>query len=42
MEMKLNGFIQKKKNKLKMKKMCATQKGGHAEIMMYKAMKSRL
>ena len=30
MEMKLNGFIQKEKNKLKMGKMCATQKGGYA------------
>ena len=30
MEKKLNGFIQKEKEKLKMKKMCATKKGGHA------------
>ena len=30
MESKLNGFIHKEKDKLKMRKMCATQKGGHA------------
>ena len=30
MERKMNGFIQKEKDKLKMRKMCATQKGGHA------------
>ena len=30
MEMKLNGFIQKEKDKLRMRKMCVTQKGGHA------------
>ena len=29
MERKLNGFIQKAKDKLKMKKMCATQKDRH-------------
>ena len=32
MERKLNGFIHKEKNKLKMRKMCATQKGRHAII----------
>ena len=31
MERKLNGFIQKEKDKLKMRKMCVTQKGGHVE-----------
>ena len=31
MERKLNVFIQKEKDKLKMRKMCATQKGGHAK-----------
>ena len=30
MERKLNGFIKKETYKLKMRKMCATQKGGHA------------
>ena len=30
MERKLNGFIQKAKDNLKMRKMCLTQKGGHA------------
>ena len=30
MEIKLNGFIHKEKDELKMKKMCATQKGRHA------------
>ena len=30
MEKKLNGFIHKEKDKLKMRKMFATQKGGHA------------
>ena len=30
MERKLDGFIQKEKDKLKMRKMCATQKCGHA------------
>ena len=30
MERKLNGFIQKAKDKLKIRKMCATQKGRHA------------
>ena len=30
MERKLNGFIQKEKDKLKMRKICATQKGRHA------------
>ena len=30
MERKLNGFIQKEKVELKMRKMCATQKDGHA------------
>ena len=32
MERKLNGFIhkEKKQNELKMRKMCATQKGRHA------------
>ena len=31
MERKLDGFIQNEKDELKMKKMCSTQKGGHAE-----------
>ena len=31
MEMKLNGFILKAKDKMKMRKMCATQKGRDAE-----------
>ena len=30
MERKLNGFIQKIKDKVKMRKMCATHKGRHA------------
>ena len=30
MERKLNGFIHKEKDKLKMRKICATQKGRHA------------
>ena len=30
MERKLTGFIQKAKDKIKMRKMCATQKGKHA------------
>ena len=30
MEKKLNGFIQKEKHKLKMGKLCVTQKGRHA------------
>ena len=30
MERKLNGFIHKEQDKLKMRKMRATQKGGHA------------
>ena len=29
MERKLNGFIHKEKDKLKMRKICATQKGRH-------------
>ena len=29
MERKLNGFIQKEKDKLKIRKMCLTQKGRH-------------
>ena len=29
-ERKLNGFIHKEKDKLKIRKMCATQKGRHA------------
>ena len=29
MERKLNGFIHKEKDKLKMKKMCVTHKGRH-------------
>ena len=29
MDRKVNGFIQKEKDKLKMRKMCVTQKGGH-------------
>ena len=31
MERGMNGFICKEKDELKMRKMCATQKGGHAE-----------
>ena len=30
MEIKLNGFIHKEKDKLKMGKLCGTQKGRHA------------
>ena len=30
MERKLNGFIQKEKDKLKTRKLCVTQKGRHA------------
>ena len=30
MERKLNGFIHTEKDKLKIRKMCATQKGRHA------------
>ena len=30
MEMKLNGFIHKEKDKLKMRKLCVAQKGRHA------------
>ena len=30
MERKLNGFIQKEKDKQKMRKICVTQKGRHA------------
>ena len=30
MERKLNGFILKEKDELKMRKMCVTQKGRHA------------
>ena len=30
MERKLDGFIHKEKEKLKMRKMCVTQKGRHA------------
>ena len=30
MERKLNGFIHKEKDKPKMRKICATQKGRHA------------
>ena len=32
MERKLNGFIQKEKDKLKMRKLCVTEKGRHAGI----------
>ena len=39
MERNMNCFIQKEKDKLKMRKMCATQKGRHAGVMMYKAVK---
>ena len=35
MERNLNGFIQKEKDKVKMRKMCATQKGRHAGIFKY-------
>ena len=30
MERKMNGFIHKEKDELKIRKMCVTQKGGHA------------
>ena len=40
MERKLNGFIQKEKDKLKMKKMCDSEKVCMQEVMIYKAGKT--